>query len=132
MLTHCIIFCSSKKQHTISLSSPKAEYRGALNATTKCVWLQCILGELGFALDSPTIILCDNKSEINIFIDLVQIHRTKHIEIHMHQICILVHEQVISLEYCSSAEKIANIFTKRFTENTITYIRSLFGVGNKW
>ena len=42
-----------------------------MNATTQCVWLQGILWELGIALDSPTIIWCDNKSEINISTDPV-------------------------------------------------------------
>ena len=86
MLEHGPIFFSSKKQHSISFSSIEAEYRGAVNAATQCVWLQGILGELGFAFDSPTVIWCDNQSEIKISIDLVQTQRTKHIEIHMHYI----------------------------------------------
>ena len=53
MLSHGPICWSSKKQHTLSLSSAEAEYRGAVNATTQCVWLQGILGELGFSFDSP-------------------------------------------------------------------------------
>ena len=60
-----------KKQHTISLSSTKVEYIGEVNSATQCVWLQGILGELGFAFDSPTLIWCDNKNVINISIDLV-------------------------------------------------------------
>ena len=78
---------------------------------TQYVWLQGILGELGFAFDSPTVIYCDNKIEINISTDLVQRHRTKHIEIYMHYIRILVHEEVILLQYFPSAEQTADIFT---------------------
>ena len=48
-----------------------------MNAATKCVWLQGILGELGFALDSPTVIWCDNKSEIKISTDPVQRQRAR-------------------------------------------------------
>ena len=69
MLAHGPICWSIKKQQTISLSSAEAEYRGAMNASTKCVWLQGILGELGFAFDSHTIIWCDNQSVINISTD---------------------------------------------------------------
>ena len=69
MLAHGPICFSSKKQHTISLSSIEAKYRGAVNATKQCVWLKGILGELGFAFNSAVVIWCDNKSEINIYID---------------------------------------------------------------
>ena len=65
------MFWSSKKQHTISLSSAEPEYRGAVNTATECVLLQGILREDVVALDSPTIIWCDNESGINISIDLV-------------------------------------------------------------
>ena len=40
-----------------------------MNTTTQCVWLQGILGELRFTFDSPTLIRCDNESEIKISID---------------------------------------------------------------
>ena len=92
MLVQGTICWSRKKHHTISLYSAEAEYRGELNAATQCVWLQSILRELGVALDSPTIVWCDNQSEINISIDPMQRYRTKHIEIHMHYIWILVHD----------------------------------------
>ena len=103
-----------------------------MNAATQCVWLQGILGELGFSFDSPTVIWCDNQSAIKISTDLVQRQSTKHIDIHMHYIRSLVHEQVISLQYCPCAEQTADIFTKRFTKNTLKYIRYILGVGDMW
>ena len=68
MLAYGPIFWSSNKYHTISLSSAEAEYMGAVNEATQCVWLQGILRELDVAFDSPTIIWCDNKSAIKIYI----------------------------------------------------------------
>ena len=56
MLDYGPIFWSSKKRHSISLSSAESKYRGAVNATTQCVWLQDILRELGVAFDLDTII----------------------------------------------------------------------------
>ena len=44
----------------------------AVNEATQCVWLQGILQEFGVAIDSPTNICVENKSAINISIDLVQ------------------------------------------------------------
>ena len=71
MISHGTICFSRNKQHTISLSSAEAEYRGVVNATTQSVWLQGILGELGFTFDSPSVIWCENKNAFNIFTDLV-------------------------------------------------------------
>ena len=45
---------------------PRLSLRVVVNRTRQCVWLQGILGELGFAFDSPIFIWCDIKSEINI------------------------------------------------------------------
>ena len=132
MLAHGPICWSSKNQHTISLSLAEAEYRGEMNATTQCVWLQGILGELGFALDSPTVIWCDNQSVINISTGPLQRQRTKNIEIYMQYIQSLVHEQVISLQYFTCPEKTVDIFTKRYIENTFTHMRSLLGLGDTW
>ena len=67
MLVHGPIFLSSKKQQIIYLSSVEVDYRGAVNGATQCVWLQGILGELGFAFDAPTIIWCENKNTIKIY-----------------------------------------------------------------
>ena len=39
----------------------------------------------------------------------------KNIEIHMHNIIDLVHEQIIDLQFCPSAKQTADIFTKIFT-----------------
>ena len=103
-----------------------------MNAATQCVWLQDILRELNVALDSPTVIWCDNQSTINISIDPVQRQRTKHIEIHMHYIRGFVHDRVIALQYCPSTKQTVGIFTKCFIEKTFTYLRSLPGVSDTW
>ena len=61
----------SKKQSAIGLSSIEAEYRGAVNATTQCLWLQGILGEFGIESETYTIIYCENQSTIQISTDPV-------------------------------------------------------------
>ena len=53
MLVYGPIFCSSNKQHTIYLSSANAEYRGAVNASTQCVWLKAFFRSLMLHLIHP-------------------------------------------------------------------------------
>ena len=55
-----IIF-SSKNKSTISLSSIEEMYRGDMNATTQCLWLQGILGEFWIKFDTSIVIYGDNQ-----------------------------------------------------------------------
>jgi hypothetical protein len=52
----------------------------------------------------------------------------KHIDIHMHYIWDLVHEGIIDLQFFPSAEQMANIFTKTFTEQKFHSLRGHLGV----
>ena len=53
---------------------------------------------------------------------------TKPIDIHMHYIRQLVHDDTIVLLFCASLEQVANIFTKVFCDNTFSNIKSLVGI----
>ena len=64
MLENGPIIYSIKNQSSISLSSTEAEYRGVVNATIECLWLQGILGEVGIESDTSIVIYCDNQGTI--------------------------------------------------------------------
>ena len=128
MLVEVPIIWSSKKQSAIALSSTEAEYRGVVNATTQCLWLQGLLGECGFESEYSTTIYCDNQSTIWIYNDPVQRQRTKHIEIHMHYIRQLVHDGTIHLLFCSSSKQVADIFTKVFCEKKFSNLKSMLRI----
>jgi hypothetical protein len=66
------IFCSSKKQSTIALSSAEAEYRGVVNCVIQTLWLQHLLSDIGIQFHCPTIIWCDNQSTLIFYRDPVQ------------------------------------------------------------
>eukprot|EP00253_Pinus_taeda_P016237 PITA_16237 len=101
-----------KKQAAISISSTKAEYHGAVEASKEALWLRKILSEFGFQQQHSTTIWCDNQSAIQLCKDLVQHQRSKHIELHMHFIRKLIHD----------------IFTKALTEAKFTKLRFMVGV----
>ena len=58
------------------------------------------------------VVYCDNSSTIDIFKNLVQHSKTKHIEIKYHFIRDLVEGKIVALEYIPIKRQNANIFTK--------------------
>eukprot|EP00253_Pinus_taeda_P027865 PITA_27865 len=117
-----------KKQGTISLSSAEAEYRGAVEASKEALWLRQILSKFGFQQQHLTTLWCDNQSAIQLCKDPVQHQRRKHIELHMHFIRKLIHDHVLEVQYCSTDDQVADIFTKALTEAKFTKLRFMVGV----
>eukprot|EP00253_Pinus_taeda_P014642 PITA_14642 len=87
-----------------------------------------ILSEFGFQQQHPTTLWCDNQSAIQLGKDPVQHQRSKHIELHMHFIRKLIHDHVLEVQYCSTDDQVADIFTKALTEAKFTKLRFMVGV----
>eukprot|EP00253_Pinus_taeda_P016571 PITA_16571 len=117
-----------KKRATISLSSVEAEYRGAVEASKEALWLRQILSEFGFQQQHPTTLWCDNQSAIHLCKYPVQHQRNKLIELHMHFIRKLIRDLVLEVQYCSTDDQVADIFTKALTEAKFTKLRFMVGV----
>eukprot|EP00253_Pinus_taeda_P015523 PITA_15523 len=117
-----------KKQSAISLSLVEVEYRGTVEASKEALWLHEIPSEFGFQQEHPTTLWCDNQSAIQLCKDPVQHQRNKHIEIHMHLIRKLIHDHVPEVQYCSTDDQVADIFTKALTEAKFTKLRFMVEV----
>eukprot|EP00253_Pinus_taeda_P010272 PITA_10272 len=112
----------------ISLSSAEAEYRGSVEASKEALWLRQILSEFGFQQQHPNTLWCDNQSAIQLCKYPVQHQRSKHIELQMHFIRKLIHDHVLEVQYCSTDDQVADIFTKALTEAKFTKLRYMLGV----
>jgi len=117
-----------KKQSSISLSSVDAEYSGAVIASKESLWLHQILLEFGFQQQHPTTLWSDNQSAFQLCKDPVQHQHNKHIELHMHFIRKLIHGHVIEVQYCSTDDQVADIFTKALTEAKFAKLRFTVGI----
>eukprot|EP00253_Pinus_taeda_P024815 PITA_24815 len=106
----------------------EAEYRGAVEASKEALWLRQIVSEFGFQQQHPTTLWCDNQSAIQRCKDPVQHQCNKHIELHMHFIRKLIHDHVLEVQYCSTDDQVAEIFTKALTEAKFTKLRYMLGV----
>ncbi|CAL1362807.1 unnamed protein product [Linum trigynum] len=103
-----------RKQDKVSKSSTEAEYRAMSDVASELVWMQRLLLDLGVTCPSPITLHVDNTSAIQIAVNPVLHDRTKHIEIHVHYVCDLVHEGFLVVRHVASADQLADLFTKPF------------------
>ncbi|KAM1018829.1 hypothetical protein ACFX13_041012 [Malus domestica] len=103
---------SSKKQQTVSRSSTEAEYRALSSTAAELDWVQQILAFLHLPISTPPVLFCDNLSAIALSFNSVQHQRTKHIEIDIHFVRERVATHKLLVQFVSSKEQFADIFTK--------------------
>ena len=75
-----------------------------------------------------TPIFCDNTSAINLSKNPVHHSRTKHIEVRHHFLRGHIIKNDIKLEYISTKEQLADIFTKPLDETQFIKIRRDLGI----
>jgi hypothetical protein len=92
------------------------------------LWLRKILLEFGFQQHHPTSLWCDNQSAIKLAKDPTQHQCSKHIELHMHFIRKLIHDQVIKVLFFPTEDQVTEIFTKSLTEEKFSKLRSMLWV----
>jgi hypothetical protein len=127
MLGDCCISWKSKKQACVALSTAEAEYIALSGAGQECVWLKRLMGDLDVCTDN-CILYEDNQSAIALTKN-PQFHgRSKHIAIRYHYIRELVENRVLKVEYCSTSDMIADVFTKGLCRETFVKLRELLGV----
>jgi len=66
-----LVSWSSKRQHTVSLSSAEAEYRDVANGVAEASWLRQLLMELCHPPRRATLVYCDNISAVYLSTNLV-------------------------------------------------------------
>jgi len=93
---------ASKKQPTVALSSTESEYMAITQAAKESIWIQRLIGELGFtgSVKDGNIIYVDNQGTIALTKNPGHYAHTKHIDIQYHFIRECVKNGNIALQYC--------------------------------
>eukprot|EP00253_Pinus_taeda_P027575 PITA_27575 len=123
-----IVSWISQKQQLVALSSAEADYMATSLASCEAIWLRKMLfGLFGQAL-RPSVIYCDNQSCIKLTENSVFHDRSKQFEIKYHFVRDYVQKGAVKLEYISTNEQVANIFTKALLGGKHVYFRDKMGV----
>src|SRR5258708_19593853 len=82
------------------------------DAANQAAWYQSFLTELGYSVDEPIPLHGDNKGAIDLALNRVTRHRSKHIDIKYHVIHRHIEKGYISLIHTPTEEMVADGFTK--------------------
>lgn len=66
----------NKKQSMVARSSVEVEFRSIAYGICESLWLKMLLTEVGFPVQGPMSLYCDNKVAINIAHDPIQLYNT--------------------------------------------------------
>ncbi len=103
---------TSRRQQGVATSTTESEYTAAFEATKETVWVRNLLSHVGTAQTLPTKLHCDNQSAIKMVHNPEFHSRTKHIDVHLHFIREKQDDKTIAIQYISTHDQLADIFTK--------------------
>ncbi|GJT98775.1 ribonuclease H-like domain-containing protein [Tanacetum coccineum] len=127
-LNGSLVSWKSKKQNTLSKSTAEAEYRAMASATSETIWVLKILKDLNLGNILPVNVFCDSQAAIKIAANPVFHERTKHLEIDLHFVRDKILSGVIKTQKISSANQVADIFTKGLDKMQHEFLVSKLGL----
>nr|CAN65058.1 hypothetical protein VITISV_008902 [Vitis vinifera] len=110
----------------VALSTAEAEYIAVGLCCEQILWMKQTLSDFNLIFEHVPI-KCDNTSTINISKNPVQHSRTKHMEIRHHFLRDHAQKGDITLEFVSTKDQLADIFTKPLNEEQFVDIRRQLG-----
>ena len=111
MANACIISCS-RRQKCVVLSTCEAELIALSAATCEVLWLRNLLWELGFAVDGPTPIYCDNSGAVAVANNPVNYRHLKHVDRRHFFVQDAVNSGAVTVPHVDSDKNLADILTK--------------------
>ena len=109
----CIFHYFCKTQRSVTLSSAEAEYFGASLASKEILFFRAIFFDLGILdLKTPSLLLCDSKSAVDMAYDPIAFKKTKHILRAAEFLRDIVSKYHVIIKHLSGNEMIADLLTK--------------------
>ena len=106
------VIWGSKKQKIVTLSTTEAEFVAACEATKEIIWARRLMSELTKINAQVPKLKIDNQSAIRLIKNPDVHQRSKHIDIKFYFIREKYQNNEMKLEYVSSDDQEADIFTK--------------------
>lgn len=122
-----ISWCS-ERQKSVSLSTTESEYMAASQCVKELVWLKSIFNEILGESVLKMGFFMDNQSAIRLIKNPEFHKRSKHIDVRYHFIREKYEENLFDLQYISTKEMVADIFTKSLATQRFNDLTKKLGV----
>lgn len=119
-----LVSWSARKQKTVSRSSTKSEYKALADTVAELTWLETLLRELHVPLKSVPTLWCDNLGATYLSVNPVFHARTKHVEVDFHFVREKVAQGRLSVQFISTHDQIADVFTKPLSSERFLFLKS--------
>lgn len=124
-----IAWCS-QRQKCVALSTTESEYIAASETVKELVWINRLLMELVTNRPPSPTLFMDNQSAIRLIKNPEYHKRTKHIDVRYHYIRDMFEEELFKIEFISTHEQSADIFTKALPKDRFQFIRNKIGIAS--
>ena len=126
---NAVISWKSTKQTCVALSTAESEYVALSTCAQEAIWLQKLLIDLKcYDRNKAMLIKEDNQSALSLSKNNKGHTRAKHIEIKYHFCREMINAGKIKVEYCPTADMLADIFTKGLPAERFSRLRLLLGM----
>lgn len=102
---------NSKLQSTVAASSTEAEYMAESATTKEALWIKKLMAAFT-EVQGAMQLYCDNQGALALLKNPISHSRAKHIDVHHHFARERVERGEVSFQYCSTADMLADMFTK--------------------
>lgn len=119
-----LVSWAARKQKTVSRSSTEAEYKALADTVAEVTWLEALLRELCIPVIKAPVLWCDNLGATYLSANPVFHARTKHVEVDFHFVREKVAAKKLSVQFISTDDQIADIFTKPLSSQRFEGLRS--------
>ena len=111
-LGNALISWRSHKQRSVASSTTESEYMALSDASRQMIWLRSALHEIQPGTKLSFILHGDNNSSLALVKNPVFHKRSKHIDVHYHFVRERWEQGLFTLNYISTNENVADLFTK--------------------
>lgn len=126
-----LVSWSARKQKTVSRSSTESEYKALADTVAELTWLETLLRELRVPMKSVPILWCDNLGATYLSANPVFHARTKHVEVDFHFVREKVAQRRLSVQFISTHDQIADVFTKPLPSERFLFLKSKLRVDSR-